>query len=51
MWGPINIGLLFALSQFVVAWGIAFYYSKRANNEFDAMARELVAEFEKKAKV
>ena len=51
VWGPINIGLLFALSQFVVAWGIAFYYSKRANNEFDAMARELVAEFEKKAKV
>ena len=51
VWGPINIGLLFALSQFVVAWGIAFYYSKRANNEFDAMARELTAEFEKKAKV
>ena len=51
VWGPINVGLLFALSQFVVAWGIAFYYSKRANNEFDAMARELVAEFEKKAKV
>ena len=51
VWGPINIGLLFALSQFVVAWGIAFYYSWRANNEFDAMARELVAEFEKKVKV
>jgi uncharacterized membrane protein (DUF485 family) len=51
VWGPINIGLLFALSEFVVAWGIAFYYSKRANNEFDAMARELTAEFEKKAKV
>jgi uncharacterized membrane protein (DUF485 family) len=51
VWGPINIGLLFALSQFVVAWGIAFYYSKRANNEFDAMSRELAAEFEKKAKV
>ena len=51
VWGPINVGLLFALSQFVVAWGIAFYYSWRANNEFDAMARELVAEFEKKVKV
>ena len=51
VWGPINIGLLFALSEFVVAWGIAFYYSKRANSEFDAMARELVIEFEKKAKV
>ena len=42
VWGPINVGLLFALSEFVVAWGIAFYYSKRANAEFDAMARELV---------
>jgi len=51
VWGPINVGLLFALSQFVVAWGIAFYYSKRANNEFDAMARELIVEFEKKVKV
>ena len=51
VWGPINIGLLFALSQFIVAWAIAFYYSWRANNEFDAMARELVAEFEKKVKV
>jgi uncharacterized membrane protein (DUF485 family) len=51
VWGPINVGILFALSEFIVAWGIAFYYSKRANNEFDAMARELVIEFEKKAKV
>lgn len=50
VWGPINVGLLFALSEFVVAWGIAFYYSRRANNEFDAMSRELAAEFEKKAK-
>lgn len=51
VWGPINVGILFALSEFVVAWGIAFHYSKRANNEFDAMARELVVEFEKKVKV
>lgn len=50
VWGPINVGILFALSEFIVAWGIAFYYSYRANNEFDAMARELVVEFEKKVK-
>ncbi|MDZ7652764.1 MAG: DUF485 domain-containing protein [Burkholderiaceae bacterium] len=43
VWGPINVGLLFALSEFIVAWGIAFYYSRRANREFDAMARELIA--------
>ncbi|MCK7496338.1 MAG: DUF485 domain-containing protein [Comamonadaceae bacterium] len=29
-------GMLFALSEFIVAWGIAFYYSRRANREFDA---------------
>lgn len=39
--GPINSGLLFALSEFVVAWGIAFVYSKRANTEFDSMTEAL----------
>src|ERR1700675_1237354 len=42
VWGPINVGLLFALSEFIVAWGIAFVYSRRANTEFDAMASEIV---------
>lgn len=51
VWGPINIGLLFALSEFIVAWGIAFYYSKRANAEFDSMARDLAVEFERKGAV
>jgi uncharacterized membrane protein (DUF485 family) len=44
VWGPLNVGIVFALSEFVVAWGIAFYYSRRANREFDAMARELIAD-------
>lgn len=44
VWGPVNVGLLFALSEFVIAWGIAFHYSRRANTEFDAMAEELVRE-------
>jgi uncharacterized membrane protein (DUF485 family) len=47
VWGPINVGLLFALSQFVVAWGIAFYYARRANAEFDPMAAALVRDAEK----
>lgn len=46
--GPVNVGLLFALAEFVVAWGIAFVYSRRANAEFDAKAAEIVAEFEKR---
>jgi uncharacterized membrane protein (DUF485 family) len=47
VWGPVNVGLLFALSEFIVAWGIAYYYSRRANREFDAMARELIADAER----
>lgn len=41
VWGPMNFGLLFALSEFVVAWGIAVIYVKRAN-QFDTMAAEIV---------
>lgn len=38
LWGPINVGLVFALSQFVVAWGIAFLYARRAQRFDDAAA-------------
>ena len=48
VWGPINVGLLFALSEFIVAWGIAFVYSRRANAEFDAMASEIVRDVEQR---
>jgi len=40
IWGVINFGLVFALSQFVVAWGIAWYYARRAS-QFDALAEEI----------
>jgi uncharacterized membrane protein (DUF485 family) len=41
VWGPINVGLLFALTEFVVAWGVAVYYSRKANAEFDRVAAEI----------
>jgi uncharacterized membrane protein (DUF485 family) len=41
VWGPVNIGILFALSQFVVAWLIAAIYAARANREFDRLATEI----------
>ena len=44
IWGVINLGLIFALSQFVVAWIIAIIYAKRANTEFDVRAKALVAD-------
>jgi uncharacterized membrane protein (DUF485 family) len=48
VWGPVNVGLLFALSEFIVAWGIAFYYAKRASSEFDPMAAAIVKDAEAK---
>ena len=40
VWGSINVGLLFALSQFIVAWGIAWFYARRAS-QFDALADQI----------
>src|SRR5215471_17208859 len=45
--GPVNIAYLFALSQFFVAWMIAFLYV-RAANRFDAMGRKVLDDLEKR---
>lgn len=42
VWGPVNVGILFALSEFVVAWTIATVYARRANKEFDAEAQAII---------
>jgi uncharacterized membrane protein (DUF485 family) len=42
VWGPVNVGILFALSEFVVAWLIAYYYARTASRKFDPMAEEIV---------
>src|SRR5215469_12357420 len=39
--GPVNIAYLFALSQFFVAWFIAWLYI-RAADRFDAIARSVL---------
>ena len=44
VWGPLNVGLLFALSEFLMAWGVAFAYARHAGRRFDALAAELVRE-------
>jgi len=41
VFGVVNFGILFALSEFIVAWAIAGYYTVKAK-EFDAMAQELI---------
>ena len=45
VWGVVNIGLIFALSEFVVAWGIAWVYSLKAHRDFDTLAAAIAADF------
>lgn len=45
VWGVVNVGLLGALSEFVVVWAIAIVYSRKARQDFDRLADVLVAEF------
>ena len=45
LWGPLNVGLVFALSEFLAAWAIAALYARHANRHFDALAAELQQEF------
>jgi uncharacterized membrane protein (DUF485 family) len=41
VWGAVNFGICFALSEFVVAWLIAYVYYRAASRKFDPMAQEL----------
>jgi uncharacterized membrane protein (DUF485 family) len=40
--GSVNLAYLFALSQFVMAWGLAAWYL-RAAGRFDRMAQGILA--------
>ncbi len=42
--GAINIGYLFALSQFFVSWALAIYYASWANRVSDRLTNELISE-------
>ena len=46
VFGPVNIAYLFALSQFFVAWFIAYLYV-RAASRFDEMGRNVLAHLER----
>ena len=41
VWGPVNLAYLFALSQFVMAWIVAWLYM-RAADRFDRMAKSVL---------
>ena len=47
--GPVNIAYLFALSQFFMAWLIAYLYV-RAANRFDRMAAAVLIDLEREKK-
>lgn len=40
--GPVNVAYVFALSQFFMAWAVAFVYLRKAA-KFDEEARQIVA--------
>ena len=39
--GSINVAYLFALSQFFVAWGIAYVYAQKCNKVFDPIQESI----------
>lgn len=41
VYGVVNVGIVLALAEFVIAWGIAALYTRRANREFDRLAEEI----------
>ena len=42
IYGPLNVGLVFALSEFVVAWLVAYLYTRAASRDFDRLAQAIV---------
>lgn len=47
--GVINFGYLFILSQFVMAFFVAIYYTRVANRKFDPMTQALIDEIGREA--
>jgi uncharacterized membrane protein (DUF485 family) len=45
VWGVVNLAYLFALSQFFMAWILAFLYV-RAANRFDKMSKDILSKLD-----
>ena len=43
VFGQVNIAYLFALSEFVMAWVLAYLYIRKANTVFDVLAAKVRA--------
>ena len=46
VWGSINRGMIFALSEFATTFGIAWLYTRYADNNIDPEATQLKNEFD-----
>jgi uncharacterized membrane protein (DUF485 family) len=46
--GVVNLAYLFALSQFFMAWTVAWLYVRAANN-FDKLAEDIIKQAEKRS--
>lgn len=44
--GVINFGYLFILSQYVMTFLVAIYYTKVANSDFDRLTEELIKDIQ-----
>jgi uncharacterized membrane protein (DUF485 family) len=44
--GVINFGYIFILSQYVMTFCVAIFYTKVANSEFDRLTEELIKEIQ-----
>ena len=48
VWGHVNWAYLFAFSQFLMAWGVAYVYMRYASR-FDQMASGILADMDRPA--
>jgi uncharacterized membrane protein (DUF485 family) len=46
VWGPVNLAYLFALSQFFMAWILAWLYVRKAS-QFDEQSKRILEKLEK----
>lgn len=48
VWGHVNLAYLFAFSQFLMAWAVAYVYMRYASR-FDEMASGILSEMDRRA--
>ena len=47
--GPLNLGIIFAFSQFFITWGVACHYARYAARVSDKLTQEVVSSLQNEA--